>query len=106
MSVSDLPALNAVLNGISFVLLLGGYMAIKRRDKTLHKKFMVSALISSALFLVSYVTYHYLVGSIPYPYHDWTRPVYFTILIPHVILAGLMGPFIVIAVRFAFKEEF
>ncbi len=106
MNISDLPTLNAILNFISAVLLGIGYTFIKRNDPVRHKKIMISALVSSALFLISYLIYHRAVGSVPYPYHDWTRPVYFIILIPHVILAGLMVPFILAAVWFAFKQRF
>ncbi len=106
MSVTDLPALNASLNFISAVLLTLGFVYIKRQRPDVHKKYMLAALVSSALFFVSYSIYHYQVGSVPYPYHDWTRPVYFAILIPHVILAGLIVPFILAAVWYAFKANF
>lgn len=106
MNASDLPALNAVLNGLSTILLLLGYINIRKGKADVHKKFMLAALVTSLLFLISYTIYHYQVGSVPYPYHDWTRPLYFIILIPHVILAGLMGPFIITIVVFAFRESF
>lgn len=106
MNISDLPALNAILNSISAVFLFFGYWYIKKNRQQTHKKFMISALIVSVLFLTSYVIYHYQVPSTPYPYHDWTRPVYFTILIPHIILAAIMGPFIIAAVIFAVKGKF
>ncbi len=106
MSLADLPTLNATLNSISAVLLLLGYINIRRGERERHKRFMVAALITSTLFLISYLIYHYYVGSVPYPYHDWTRPVYFTILIPHVLLAALMTPFIATIVWRAFKGDF
>lgn len=106
MAVTDLPALNAVLNGIATILLLLGYINIRRGRQQTHKKFMLAALIASAAFLTSYLIYHYEVGSVPYPYHDWTRPLYFGILIPHVILAALMTPFILIIVYRALKGQF
>ena len=106
MSATDLPGLNAFLNGIATILLLAGFIAIKRGRQDTHKKFMVGALGTSALFLISYLIYHYQVGSVPYPHHDWTRPVYFAILIPHVILAAVMVPFILLAVWHAFKGRF
>lgn len=101
-----LPTVNAIFNAISAVLLTCGYVNIKRGRKDTHRRFMIAALISSALFLTSYLIYHYGVGSVPYPHHNWTRPVYFAILIPHVILAALMTPFIIIAVIHAFKGRF
>ncbi len=106
MDVRDLPTLNAILNAVSAILLVGGFVAIKNRRDLTHKKFMIAALVSSALFLISYLIYHQAVGSVPYPHHDWTRPLYFAILIPHVILAAAMTPFIIIAVWHALKGRF
>ncbi len=106
MSLSDLPALNATLNLISAVLLFLGYRNIKRGDRERHQRFMVAALITSTLFLISYVIYHANIGSKPYPFDDWTRPLYFAILIPHVILAALMAPFVVVIVKRAAKGDF
>ena len=106
MTFSDLPTLNAILNGISAIFLGIGFYQIKHKNIATHKKMMLSALVASLLFLISYVIYHYEVGSVPYPYHDWTRPLYFAILIPHVILAAVMGPFIIALVWFAFHEKF
>ena len=106
MSATDLPSLNAMLNSIAAVLLLGGFIAIRKNRPDVHKRFMVGALAVSAAFLTSYLIYHYQVGSVPYPFHDWTRPVYFAILIPHVILAAVMVPFILAAVWFAFRQQF
>ena len=106
MSLSDLPTLNAILNSISAIFLIFGYRYIKKGDQKYHKKMMISALVVSALFLISYTIYHYNIPSTPYPYFDWTRPVYFAILIPHIILAAFMGPFIIAAVIFAFKGKF
>jgi len=105
MSAADLPSLNAVLNGTSTLLLLAGYAAVKRGRADIHRRFMLAALATSALFLASYLVYHARVGSVPYPRHDWTRPVYFGILIPHVILAGVMVPFILLAVRHAWRRR-
>jgi putative membrane protein len=106
VSPADLPALNASLNTLSALLLIQGYRRIKRQDRRGHKKYMLCALVSSALFLTSYLIYHYLVGSVPYPRHDWTRPLYFAILIPHVLLAAGMVPFVFALVWRAWKGEF
>ncbi len=106
MSLSDLPTLNATLNLISAILLFFGYLNIRRGNKERHMRFMVAALISSTLFLTSYVIYHANIGSKPYPFDDWTRPLYFIILIPHVLLAALMTPFIVLIVWRAWKGAF
>ncbi|MCC7430859.1 DUF420 domain-containing protein [bacterium] len=106
MSVTDLPTLNAILNLVSTIFLVSGFVSIKNGKRETHKKFMVSALLSSTFFLTSYLIYHYKVGSVPYPYHDWTRPIYFVILIPHVVFAAVVVPFIVLAVWFAWNEKF
>jgi putative membrane protein len=106
MSIADLPTLNAALNMLSAALLTFGYVNIRKGHQNVHKKFMLAALVSSALFLTSYLIYHYHAGSVPYPHFDWTRPVYFAVLIPHVILAALMTPFVVIIVWRAFHDDF
>jgi uncharacterized membrane protein YozB (DUF420 family) len=106
MNLKDLPTLNAFLNTFSAILLLCGYIAIKCGRRELHRKLMSAALVSSIIFLTSYLIYHRFVGSVSYPYHDWTRPLYFFILIPHVILAALMVPFILRLVWLAAKGEF
>lgn len=106
MSFSYLPILNTCFNFISIIFLTLGYINIKKGNQETHKKFMISAIVSSAMFFISYLIYHYEVGSKPYPYFDWTRPVYFVILIPHIILAGLMVPFIIRLVYLALKEQF
>lgn len=106
MSVSNLPTLNAVLNSISTVLLLIGFIYIKKGNPLVHKRFMLSALIVSAVFLVSYLIYHSQAGSVPYGKIDWTRPIYFAILIPHIILAAAMTPFILLMVIRALKNQF
>ncbi len=106
MSITDLPATNAFLNGFCTIFLLLGFIYIKRGDIKTHQKCMVTSLILSALFLISYLIYHSQVGSVPYPHRDWTRPIYFAILIPHIILAAVNVPFIIALVWRAYKGEF
>ena len=106
MSITDLPATNAILNGFCTIFLLLGFIYIKRGDIKTHQKCMVTALTLSALFLISYLIYHSQVGSVPYPHRDWTRPIYFAILIPHIILAAVNVPFIIALVWRAYKGEF
>ncbi len=106
MTVQQLPALNATLNSIATCLLIAGFVFIKRGHREWHMRAMVGALIVSAAFMCSYLYYHAQVGSNPYPLHDWTRPLYFAILIPHIILAGLVAPFIVALVWFAWRRQF
>jgi uncharacterized membrane protein YozB (DUF420 family) len=106
MSVSDLPTVNAILNLISAAFLTFGYVNVRKGRQETHKKFMLAALVTSALFLTSYLIYHAQVGSVKYPYTDWTRPVYFAILIPHIILAAVMTPFILVMVWHALRDKF
>jgi putative membrane protein len=106
MTATDLPDINAGLNTLSTVFLVLGYIAIRRGQRQHHKLAMLAALVSSLLFLCSYVLYHYHVGSVPYPHHGWTRPLYFAILIPHIILAALNAPLVVVVVWRAWREDF
>ena len=106
MSITDLPTLNATLNGITACLLMYGFVLIKNKQIEKHKRVMLTALVTSALFFASYLIYHFNVGSVPYPLHDWTRRLYFGILIPHTILATVMTPFIIISVWQALKSNF
>ena len=95
MSISDLPALNATLNGVSFVLLSLGVTFIKQGKRAAHKRTMLAALGCSTLFLISYVVYHLNVGSKPFTGEGSIRYVYFTILITHVILAAVIVPLVI-----------
>lgn len=92
MTIGDLPALNATLNGLSAVFILTGYVLIRRGQRELHKRCMLTALVTSSLFLVSYVVYHANAGSRPFPGTGIARPIYFAILITHVILAAAILP--------------
>ena len=92
MQIQDLPALNATLNGISAILLTTGYVLIRRGRRDLHKRCMLAALTTSALFLTSYVIYHLNTGSRPFPGQGAIRAVYFVILITHVVLAATILP--------------
>jgi len=101
------PALNATLNGASAILLAAGYAAIRSGRRGLHKKLMLSAFFVSCAFLVSYVIYHYRIHQvIHFQGQGWIRPVYFTILISHTILAIAIVPLIIITLRRAFLERF
>jgi putative membrane protein len=99
-------ALNASLNGISGVLLAGGYAAIRAGKRDVHKRFMISAFAVSTLFLISYVVYHIRVGHVPFQGQGWVRPVYFALLISHTILAIVIVPLILITLRRAWMEKF
>jgi len=92
VTIGDLPALNATLNGLSAVFITTGYLLIKRGERELHKRCMLAALITSSAFLVSYVIYHANTGSRPFPGTGIARAVYFAILITHVVLAATILP--------------
>jgi putative membrane protein len=98
VTVSDLPALNATLNGISTVFLITGYIFIKNGQRQKHRFCMLAAVVMSALFLTSYLIYHAQVGSVPFKGTGWIRTLYFAILIPHIILAAALVPPILITV--------
>lgn len=106
ISIGDLPTLNAVLNGTSAVLLAFGYLFIRRKKVDLHKACMVSAFVISTLFLVSYLIYHYHAGSKPFPGEGWTRPLYFAILISHVILATVSLPLAIVTLARGLRGRF
>ena len=92
MSLTDLPAVNATLNGISAVLLLIGYALIRRRRIEQHRRVMIAAFATSTLFLICYVIYHANVGSKPFTGQGPIRTVYFLILITHIVLAAFVPP--------------
>ena len=100
------PALNATLNGSSAVLLLIGRWFIGRGRIAVHRAFMIAALVSSTVFLVSYLYYHAHVGSVHFRGQGWSRPIYFTILISHTILAALVVPMVIITLSRALRERF
>ena len=106
MNDSVLPHLNAALNAVSFVLLLAGFYFIRRRRVRAHVTSMSAALFVSVLFLVSYVTYHYNYGSVKFTGTGAVRPVYFTILITHIILAAVIVPLVVVTLRLALRGEY
>jgi len=106
MSVSDLPALNATLNGVAAVFLLAGYSFIKHRRIGAHRACMLSAFAASALFLVSYVIYHANAGSKPFSGTGGARVVYFVILITHVVLAAAILPMAIVTLSRALRARF
>ncbi len=106
MSVSDLPFLNAVLNATSAILLLIGRLFIKRDNRLLHRKIMLSALGTSTLFLISYLAYHSIHGSQHFQGSGIARPVYFLILGTHTILAAAVVPMVLLTLRLALRGEF
>jgi uncharacterized membrane protein YozB (DUF420 family) len=106
MTLSDLPALNAALNATAAVLLVIGYVLIRRRQFRAHRAVMLAAFGVSTLFLVSYLIYHANVGSRPFPGQGAIRIVYFMVLIPHVILAALIVPLALVTLSRGLRERF
>jgi len=112
MSFSDLPAVNATLNGISAVCLGFGYYLIRRQRQAAHRNCMIAAVVASALFLACYLTYHgyrayYLhEGPTRFLHPSWFRPIYLTILLTHTLLAVTILPLVGITLVRAGKRQF
>ena len=106
MTVSDLPALNASLNALASLFLLAGYVCVRQQKIIAHRACMVAALATSALFLTSYLIYHYNVGSRPFTGTGAIRIVYFAILISHVLLATAIVPMVMVTVSRALTRRF
>src|SRR5689334_3119515 len=104
--VSYLPHLNACLNGTSAVLLFSGYAFIRSRNVAAHRACQVSALVVSSLFLASYLTYHYYHGATRFPGTGLARPIYFTILISHTMLAIVIVPLVILTFYPALRQDF
>jgi uncharacterized membrane protein YozB (DUF420 family) len=100
------PVIDAGLNGTSAVLLVVGRGFIKRGRMAAHRAVMITALVSSSLFLASYLYYHWHVGSVHFQGQGVWRPVYFSILISHTILAAAIVPMIIITLSRALRERF
>jgi putative membrane protein len=106
IAVAQLPSLNAALNTLSAVFLFAGFIFIKTQRRDAHRRCMLGALACSTLFLISYLTYHYQVGSVPFKGQGWIRPVYFSILLTHTILAAAVVPLALITLVRALRERF
>ena len=100
------PVINATQNGASAVLLLVGRSFIKRGRMAAHRAVMITALLTSTLFLASYLYYHYHVGSVRFQGQGWVRPLYFTILTSHTILAVVIVPMVIITLSRALRRRF
>jgi putative membrane protein len=105
VTVSDLPLLNATLNATCFVLLVTGYILIRRGRIAQHRAVMIAAFCTSAIFLVSYVTYHAQIGSKHFPGQGPVRYLYFTILLTHTILAAAIVPLVLITLSRGLKRR-
>ena len=106
ISVWQLPTVNAALNSLSAVFLFAGFLFIKSRNRSAHRACMLAACASSTLFLISYLVYHYQVGSVPFQGGGAIRVVYFAILISHTTLAAAVLPLALITLVRALRERF
>ena len=105
-TVARLPLLHAVLNGTSGVLLVLGWLFIRRRWIVAHVAAVGSATLTTVAFLVSYLYYHSQVGSVPYAGTGWMRPLYFAVLISHAVLAAVLVPLVIAVIGFAARRRF
>jgi len=101
-----LPAANACFNSLSAICLVFGYVNIRRGNRLTHMRFMISATVFSALFLVSYITYHYFHGDTKFPGQGAIRPIYFTVLISHIGLSVIALPLILGTLWYALRSQF
>jgi putative membrane protein len=106
MTLGDLPALNATLNATSAVLLTLGYAFIRAKRVMAHRACMVSAFVVSSLFLISYVAYHLQAGRTKFAGVGLVRPVYFTILLTHTVLAMVIVPLVLTTLWHAVRGQF
>jgi uncharacterized membrane protein YozB (DUF420 family) len=104
--VTDLPALNAALNALSAVLLVVGYLCIRRRRVVAHRTCMVAAFVTSVAFLASYLTLRYYAGMTRFTADGWIRPVYFAILGTHTVLAAAVVPLALVTLSRALRQRF
>ena len=103
---AELPLSNAIFNSISAICLTLGWRNIRRGNRTAHMRFMIAATISSAFFLIGYITYHYFHGDTKFPGQGWIRPAYFTLLISHIVTSAIALPLIFTTLWFAVTKQF
>ncbi|MGI9315708.1 MAG: DUF420 domain-containing protein [bacterium] len=101
-----LPHFQAILNTTAALLLWAGFSAIRKKNRERHQHCMIAALLVSSIFMVSYLTYHAEVGYTPFEGQGLIRPIYFTMLASHVILAAIIVPLVLITVFYALKQNF
>jgi len=101
-----LPEINAALNAASALLLVAGWRLIKRRRIAAHRACMIAAFTASSLFLITYLIHHAQVGSVPFRGTGWLRPLYFALLIPHIVFAALVVPLALLSIYRAWRGRF
>ena len=105
MSLSDFPVLNACLNGMSAAFLTLGYSFIRKGRKEAHRNCMIAALVTSTMFLASYLYYHFHAGRTVFP-ENWFKPIYLVILLTHTVLAVVILPLVIVTVALAARGRF
>jgi putative membrane protein len=106
IGITDLPTLNAAFNATAAVLIGAGFYFIRTKNIPAHKACMMAALAVSAVFLTSYLIYHYNVGSVRFTKQGWMRSVYFPLLLTHTVLAAVVLPMVLRTAWLAFKGRF
>jgi len=106
VNYSIFPPIDATLNAITAVLLLIGHNFIQRGSVSKHRATMIAAFVTSSAFLVCYLYYHLHVGSVHFRGHGWSRPLYFSILISHAVLAALLVPLVLTTLALALMRRF
>ena len=106
ISIHDLPVVNATLNATAAVLLVWGYILIRRRSIAAHRRVMLAAFATSSVFLCCYLVYHYNVGSVRFPRTGIVRTVYLSILATHTALAATVPPLAIITLSRGLRERF
>src|SRR5438874_10746526 len=106
VTIHDLPAVNATLNGISAILLVVAYVLIRARRIEQHRRVMIAAFTTSSLFLACYLIYHAQVGSVRFTRQGFVRPLYFTILVTHVTLAAVTLPLALVTLSRGLKARY
>src|SRR5207245_11676223 len=103
---SSRPQINASLNATATTLLSTGFVLIRRRRIAAHRACMIAAVAASSLFLITYLIHHAQVGSVPFHGAAWLRPVYFGLLIPHIVLAACVVPLALTTIHRAWRGRF
>ena len=107
MTLHDLPAVNGALNGLSAVFLTAGFVFVKKKNIPAHRRCMISAFVTSVIFLACYLTYHIVVHHVTrFQNPAWFRPIYLTILLTHTVLAVVIVPLILMTLSRALTERF
>jgi uncharacterized membrane protein YozB (DUF420 family) len=106
IGIRDLPAVNAILNATCAVLLVWGYILIRRRRKQAHKRVMITAFVTSCAFLTCYLVYHGHVGSVHFPRTGAIRTVYLSILATHTMLAATVPVLAIITLNRGLSARF